>query len=100
MQETRIVIEEDLKLLPEQKLWLDVLCRAIEDITLACQAKHKDDALRWLVFTDDPEEAGSARWVCEILNLDFTKVKRWARQESHAHWGKTVFHKMKQVELF
>lgn len=67
---------------PVRKLALGILLQAFRDLVpknLKTKPldKWQEDALEW--FYSNELSPGSFRWVCQILDLDLSGVRRWIR---------------------
>ncbi len=65
---------------PARNLALAILNQAFRDIVSPNRASQeweiwKRDAARW--FSSDEDDPGSFHWVCDVLELDFSKLRGW-----------------------
>lgn len=82
---------------PVRAMWFAVLGQAINDLLLK---KHAEPASNWI--NDNRMYAGSFRFVCDILDLNY----EWVRQKIHSkfrtvwkRYNKPKNHQLKKLEL-
>ncbi len=56
-----------------RQLWASVISQAICDIDLRGDRVVRAQAARWI--NSDSQEAGSLRWICDMLDLDAEKIR-------------------------